>query len=490
MAAKRCEKPGEVCLLCPVDVFITSADPLKESSFVTANTILSVLAADYPPDKISCFVSDDSASPITFSMMVEVSKFAQMWVPFCHKFSIEPRAPAPFFSSQIDISEKVLQSSYFEHWKALKEEYEQFKFRVNSLERYPEEALKQAREQIPWPTVDARNHPPIVHEVLGHKNSSGSEEWQTLPRLVYVAREKRAEYNHHFKAGALNALMRVSGILSSSPFILNLDCDMYINDSKALKHAMCFLMDPNLEETVAFVQFPQVFDNLDAQDVYGNRIIFLYDVLFKGLDGIQGPYYAGTGCVHRRRALYGYKPGTTQEWHSESLEYCRAKFGHCPALIKSVVSDLCRKQSESDDFVPKEAVDLCRYNYEDNTSWGRKIGWIYGSSTEDILTGYKLHCLGWRSIYFWPTRPAFRGVAPVTASDRLAQRKRVAAGLVKIFFSHCSPVFYGSQGLMFMQRIAYLYMCFFYAGISVFVVLYSTLHAACLLSGRSLTPKV
>eukprot|EP01018_Ginkgo_biloba_P037221 Gb_28444 [translate_table: standard] len=158
----------------------------------------------------------------------------------------------------------------------------------------------------------------------------------------------------------------------------------------------------------------------------------------------------------------------------------KAKFDHSPPLIKSAVSDLGRKQSESDDFAPKEAFDLCRYNYEDNTL-GQK---------EDVLPGYRVHCLGWRSIYFRPTRPAFKGVAPVTASDRLAQRKRIATGLVTIFFSHCSPVFCGYQGLMFMQRIACVYNCFFYAGISVFVVLYSTLHVACLLSGKSLTPKI
>jgi cellulose synthase A len=27
----------------------------------------------------------------------------------------------------------------------------------------------------------------------------------------------------------------------------------------------------------------------------------------KGLDGIQGPVYVGTGCVFRRQALYGYE---------------------------------------------------------------------------------------------------------------------------------------------------------------------------------------
>lgn len=28
----------------------------------------------------------------------------------------------------------------------------------------------------------------------------------------------------------------------------------------------------------------------------------------KGLDGVQGPVYVGTGCVFKRQALYGYEP--------------------------------------------------------------------------------------------------------------------------------------------------------------------------------------
>eukprot|EP01018_Ginkgo_biloba_P033566 Gb_31941 [translate_table: standard] len=84
---------------------------------------------------------------------------------------------------------------------------------------------------------------------------------------------------------------------------------MYINNSKAIKHAMCFLMDPELEETVGFVQFPQIYDNLGARDVYGNRHLFLYDVLLKAMDGVRGPLYIGTGCFHRRRVLYGCEPG-------------------------------------------------------------------------------------------------------------------------------------------------------------------------------------
>ncbi|KAH9317304.1 hypothetical protein KI387_019073, partial [Taxus chinensis] len=33
----------------------------------------------------------------------------------------------------------------------------------------------------------------------------------------------------------------------------------------------------------------------------------------KGLDGIQGPVYVGTGCVFNRTALYGYDPPLKQK---------------------------------------------------------------------------------------------------------------------------------------------------------------------------------
>lgn len=34
----------------------------------------------------------------------------------------------------------------------------------------------------------------------------------------------------------------------------------------------------------------------------------VWQINLKGLDGIQGPVYVGTGCVFRRQALYGYEP--------------------------------------------------------------------------------------------------------------------------------------------------------------------------------------
>lgn len=33
----------------------------------------------------------------------------------------------------------------------------------------------------------------------------------------------------------------------------------------------------------------------------------------KGLDGVQGPIYVGTGCVFRRQALYGFDAPKTKK---------------------------------------------------------------------------------------------------------------------------------------------------------------------------------
>jgi cellulose synthase A len=72
--------------------------------------------------------------------------------------------------------------------------------------------------------------------------------------------------------------VRVSAVLTNGPFLLNLDCDHYVNNSKALREAMCFLMDPNLGKQVCYVQFPQRFDGIDRNDRYANRNTVFFDV--------------------------------------------------------------------------------------------------------------------------------------------------------------------------------------------------------------------
>ena len=75
--------------------------------------------------------------------------------------------------------------------------------------------------------------------------------------------------------------VRVSAVLTNAPYILNLDCDHYVNNSKAVREAMCFLMDPQVGRDLCYVQFPQRFDGIDRSDRYANRNTVFFDVSLK-----------------------------------------------------------------------------------------------------------------------------------------------------------------------------------------------------------------
>lgn len=82
-----------------MDMFVTTADPSLEPPIITVNTVLSLLAVDYPVDRLACYVSDDGCSPVTFYCLGEAVEFAKIWVPFCKKYGIRLRAPFRYFSS-------------------------------------------------------------------------------------------------------------------------------------------------------------------------------------------------------------------------------------------------------------------------------------------------------------------------------------------------------------------------------------------------------
>ena len=56
-----------------------------------------------------------------------------------------------------------------------------------------------------------------------------------LSPLIYISREKRPGHDHNKKAGAMNALLRASALISNGSFLLNLDCDHYVNNSQAIR---------------------------------------------------------------------------------------------------------------------------------------------------------------------------------------------------------------------------------------------------------------
>ncbi|XP_078435281.1 cellulose synthase A catalytic subunit 6 [UDP-forming]-like isoform X2 [Wolffia australiana] len=519
----RYEKEGKASGLAGVDVFVSTVDPSKEPPLITANTVLSILAVDYPPEKVSCYVSDDGAAMLTFEALSETAEFAKNWVPFCRKFSIEPRAPEWYFAQKIDYLRDKVHPEFVRERRAMKREYEEFKIRINALvarsQKVPEEGWTM-QDGTPWPGNSV---------FLGQNGDSGVK----LPSLIYVSREKRPGFDHHKKAGAMNALVRVSAVLSNAAFILNVDCDHYINNSKALREAMCFLMDPISGQKICYVQFPQRFDGIDLHDRYSNRNVVFFDINMKGLDGIQGPIYVGTGCVFRRRALYGFdapsqkksprkscncwpwfekkkrnnkrqKDSSKQVHAIEAIdEACEnpnlkqkkkkleKRFGQSPVLVSST-------EREEGGFVKtadspsslNEAIHVISCGYEDKTEWGKEVGWIYGSVTEDILTGFKMHSHGWRSVYCMPRRAAFKGSAPINLSDRLHQVLRWALGSVEIFLSRHCPVWYGyGGGLKPLERLSYINSVV-YPWTSIPLVVYCTLPAFCLLSDKFIIPEI
>ncbi|KAL3623933.1 Cellulose synthase A catalytic subunit 7 [UDP-forming] [Castilleja foliolosa] len=527
----RYEKEGEPNMLAPVDIFVSTVDPMKEPPLVTANTVLSILAMDYPVDKISCYISDDGASMCTFESLSETAEFARKWVPFCKKFLIEPRAPEMYFSEKVDYLKDKVQPTFVKERRAMKREYEEFKVRINAM------VAKAAKvppggwimqDGTPWPGNNSKDHPGMIQVFLGH--SGGLDvEGHELPRLVYVSREKRPGFQHHKKAGAMNALIRVAGVLTNAPFMLNLDCDHYLNNSKAVREAMCFLMDPQVGKKVCYVQFPQRFDGIDRHDRYANRNTVFFDINMKGLDGIQGPVYVGTGCVFRRQALYGYEPpkgrkrprmvscdccpcfgrrktlpryskggmdsGADNQGLEDDLKFqmnFEKKFGQSPIFVTSTLMvEGGVPPSSSPAGLLKEAIHVISCGYEDKTEWGTELGWIYGSITEDILTGFKMHCRGWRSIYCMPKRAAFKGSAPINLSDRLNQVLRWALGSVEIFFSRHSPCWYGyKEGkLKWLERLAYINTTV-YPFTSLPLLAYCILPAICLLTGKFIMPEI
>ncbi|KAK4420220.1 Cellulose synthase A catalytic subunit [UDP-forming] [Sesamum alatum] len=127
-------------------------------------------------------------------------------------------------------------------------------------------------DRTPWPENNPRDHPGMTQVFLGNTGADDIE-GNELPRLVYISKEKKPGYQHHKK-------VKVSAVFNNAPYIVNLDWDCYVNNSKAIREAMCFLMNPEVARDVSYVQFPQRFDGIDKSDQYANCNTIFFDVKF------------------------------------------------------------------------------------------------------------------------------------------------------------------------------------------------------------------
>ncbi|KAF8781060.1 hypothetical protein HU200_001032 [Digitaria exilis] len=422
-----------------VDIFVCTADPRSEPPSLVVCAVLSVMAYNYPADKLSVYLSDDGCSALTFYALWEASQFAKLWLPFCRKHSIEPRSPAAYFSeSEMG---KLGELCSVQEWSLLKESYKGMTERIDCavlLGMVPEQIRAMHKGFYEWDSgITLQNHQPIVQVLIDRNNPTVVDnEGSQLPTLVYMAREKRPKCHHNFKAGAMNALIRVSSVISNSPIILNVDCDVYSNNSDSIRDALCFFLDEKMGHKVGFVQCPQNYTNLTKNDIYGNSLNVINEVELCGMDGVGGPAYIGTGCFHRREIISGrsFSEDYKQDWETGIME----------------------KLGEHMNEIEEQAKSLATCDYEcNNTQWGREVGVKYGCPVEDVITGLAIQCRGWVSVYFNPARKAFLGLAPTTLAQTLLQHRRFSEGNFSILLSRYCPFLFGHGKVKLWLQMGY-----------------------------------
>ncbi|GAB4857627.1 hypothetical protein Ancab_015533 [Ancistrocladus abbreviatus] len=143
-----------------VDIFICTADPFKEPPMGVVNTALSVMAYDYPAEKISVYVSDDGGSELTLFAFMEAAKFSRYWLPFCKRNKVVERSPEACFRSN------YISSSELKKIQAL---YESMRLKVESAVEKGKvmdvyiEGEEQRKALSKWnPNFTCKDHPTII----------------------------------------------------------------------------------------------------------------------------------------------------------------------------------------------------------------------------------------------------------------------------------------------------------------------------------------
>ncbi|KAI3842206.1 hypothetical protein MKW98_025996 [Papaver atlanticum] len=465
-----------------LDVFICTADPYKEPPMEVVNTALSVLAFDYPSNKISVYVSDDGGSQMTLFALIQGAKFAREWLPFCKKHNLSKRCPKVVFNqhdSDADQLRSCIPEVEFLNMKIL---YEEMRTKVEHVmvqgcvddDMLVNEEEHQVFSKWKVNGFTCQDHPTIIQmlmESLKDVDVSGT----SLPNFIYLSRQKNKHIHHNYKAGALNALIRASAIMTSAPIVLCIDCDMYCNNPQAPRLALCHLLDPIEGSKIAFVQFPPRFRGINPSDIYNSEFTRPYIINPEGLDGIGAVNFVGSGPFVNRKAFYG---APTQ-----------SKVNIFPGFNGDHEGALDRITMSSSKLILEAASRVADCNYEQETNWGLTLGFRYGSMVEDFLTGFRMQCEGWRSLFCNPTTPAFLGDFPISLNDSLVQVQRWSLGLTEVGFSKYSPFTFGTKNHSLLMGMAYGFYSIWPLW-AIPMIIYGVLPQLCLIHNIYLFPKV
>ncbi|MQL94635.1 hypothetical protein Taro_027288 [Colocasia esculenta] len=294
--------------------------------------------------------------------------------------------------------------------------------------------------------------------------------------------------------------------MTNAPIMLNVDCDMFANNPEVVLHGMCVLLGSDRDQKSGFVQSPQRFYGGIRDDPFGNQFIVAQHYAGMGVDGLGCTVYAGTGCFHRRKVIYGVAPELEGEEPAKlrgpkvgtpSPQELERRFGRSremqesaawiisaggPSNTTPAVKDLTVKQ--------ETAKQVASCAYEVGTCWGREIGWVYGTATEDIQTGLRIHSKGWRSVRLDPEPPAFLGCSPVGGPATMNQYKRWATGLLEVLMRRDGPLLATLAGKLAFRRCLVYVLYGIWALRSAPELCYVLLAPYCAFTNTSFLPKV
>ncbi|KAF2285417.1 hypothetical protein GH714_004231 [Hevea brasiliensis] len=206
----------------------------------------------------------------------------------------------------------------------------------------------------------------------------------------------------------------------------------------------------------------------------------IIELQWHGMDGVKGPILSGTNFYINRQSLFASNIREVRDFKE-----VKNSFGLDYQLPRSM-----RKGADDYPSLLEDTKVLASCKHEDDSKWGDKVGFIYNTVVEDFLTGLKLRCKGWKSVYLSPARPQFLATSPTNLNDLLIQNTRRSSGLLGVGISKCCPLIYGPSRMSFHQSLCYAECAFFPLFYCLSLCCFATIPQLCLLSGIYLYPEV
>lgn len=239
---------------------------------------------------------------------------------------------------------------------------------------------------------------------------------KNLSRCRYIARPQPQDRPHHAEADDINYTIFLEE--TSGDFILNLDAD-HIPKPHFLKRVLPYFYTYNPYSSqydsnqVAFVQTPQAFYNLPADNPFEHSANLCCGPMQQGKDGMNVAFYPRNNAVLRREALIG-------------------------AGLKHFTQICAQDESRLNEF--------------------ELIGGVSGNSiAEEINTAMRLHNAGWKSVYHHEILA--EGLAPNDLSSTLKQQLRWAQETIQALLREIP---WNKPGLSFWEQWQYFQTMYSY----------------------------